>query len=122
MRAWRSWIRERNEVYRDVAYHTLLVEYVTYAFANSHHIHVGQRLLGEEAASVDVSSGSETIHGTDNLDLTVWLNQEADARTSHLMAHARWSSFNDTTNSAERRHVLCPALEEQWHGNNCFLW
>jgi len=121
MSAWRSWIWERNEVYRDVTNHSLLVKYVTYAFAYGHHVHVGQRLLRKEAPGIDVSSGSETIHRTDYLDLTIWLNQEGDAGTGHLMAHACWSSFNDSTHSAERGHVLCPALEEQWHRNDRFL-
>jgi len=121
MGTWRSWIWERNEVYRDVAYHSLLVEYVTYAFAYGHHVHVGQRLLWEEAPCVDVSPGSEAIHRANYLYLTVWLDQEGDTGTSHLVTHACWSSLYDSTYSAERGHVLCPALEKQWHCNDCFL-
>ena len=76
MGAWRSWVRERDKIYRYVADDSLLVKDVSYAFAYGHHVHVGQRLLREEAACVDISSGSESVHRTDDLYLTIRLNQK----------------------------------------------
>lgn len=122
MGAWRRRVWEGDEIDRDVPNHPLLVKNVAYAFAYGHHVHVGQRLLWEEAASIDVSSGCEAVHRTDNLHLTVRLDQEGDTGTSHLMTHACWSSFDDATDSAEGAHILCPALEEQRHRNNGLLW
>lgn len=74
---------------------------VSERFADCHHIHVWQGLLGVEAAGVHVLRCGEPVHRADDLDDAVWLDQEGDARAGHLVAEAGWRCFDDTTHSAE---------------------
>ena len=114
-------IWEGHKVYCDVPDDAFLVEDVADGLADRHHVHVWQRLLREEAPSVDVSARCEAVHRAHDFDLAIRLNHERDAWTGHLVAHAGGSSLNDASDSAKRSHVLGPALEEGWHGHNGFL-
>ena len=98
-----------------------LIEDVADRLADRHHVHVWQRLLREEAPCVDVSPSCEAVHRAHNFNLAIRLDQESDAGTGHLVAHAGRSSLNDASYSTKRGHVLGPALEQRWHRHNCFL-
>lgn len=62
MGAWRCWVWEGDEIDGDVADDSLLIEDVSDAFANCHHVHIGKRLLRIKAAGVHVSSSSKAVH------------------------------------------------------------
>lgn len=57
-----SWVRERNQIYSNMANNTLRIKHLTNRAANRFHIHIGQWLLGEEAASIHVLLSLEFVH------------------------------------------------------------
>jgi hypothetical protein len=54
--------------------HTLFVEYISDRFTDSHHVHVRQTLLREEAASVNAFLCCEFVKRPNELDATIRLN------------------------------------------------
>ena len=122
MSTWRGWIWERYKINCDMANNAFFIKDITNRFTNCHHIHVRKRLLWEEAASINVSFRRESIHRSNNFNLTIWLDHESDTWGSHLMAQTSWGRFYNSSNSAISRHIFVPAFEQRRHSNNRFLW
>ena len=83
--ALRCRIWESDQVDGHVAEDALLVEDIADRLTDRHHVHVGQALLREEAASRHELLSVKLIHGTDDACCTVRLNDEADRRGRHLV-------------------------------------
>jgi hypothetical protein len=96
---------------------SFLIKDISDGLANCHHIHVGQRLLWKEATSINIVSGSKSIHRSNYLHLSIWFNHEGDTWTCHLVAHACWGCFNNASDSTKETHVFIPIFEQRRHCN-----
>ena len=117
LRGGRIW--KGDQVHSNMADNALLVEYLSNRLGNGHHVHVRQRLLGEETAGVNVVSGCKTVDGANQLYVAIWLDKEADGGRTHLVSHTCGSSFDDSTYFAEGLKEVIPSVAIQL--TNCYL-
>jgi hypothetical protein len=105
-----------------MAYDTFFVKDVSNGLANSHHIHVWQRLLGEETSCIHVLSRSKSVHGSHHFNLAMRLNDKGDAWACHLMTQASWRCLDYAAHTTVESHVFLPTFEQGRHCNLGLSW
>lgn len=81
----RSGIWESHKVNGAMPEDSLLVEDVTDGLADSHHVHIRQRFLREEATCVDMLSRCKLVHRSHNSCITIRLDNKRDRGCCHLV-------------------------------------
>lgn len=114
MWVWICRIGEADQVHCNVADQAFLIKNISNGATQSDQIHRWQTRLREEAPRIHKLCSLNSVKRSNELDVTIRLNEESYGRHRDMGWWAKRCCLNDTSDFAEALHVLFPSFEQTW--------